>query len=313
MANNNFVYEKINSIVIDALNKGICPWHQPWVNKGNNGYISRSGHAYSYLNSILLMAQGKPCGEFITLKQANAEGGKIKKGAKSAIVTFYTRLVVEDMNGATEIDENGNEKPKTRVIPLLKYYHVFHIDDVEGLEAKHFGKDSGKVVEPIAAAEEVLQAYLNSEGAPTFAEGGDEAFYSPLRDHVQVPLRAQFKSAEEYYSTAFHESVHSTGHKSRLNRLTATYFGSEDYSEEELVAEIGAAAILNQCGIDSAKCYNNSIAYLQGWAKQLADKPKAFAVAAARAEKAANWVMGDRSQAQATDGNTKSTKGKKAA
>ncbi len=103
----------------------------------------------------------------------------------------------------------------------------------------------------------------------------------------------QFAEQSEYYSTLFHELTHSTGHHSRLDRLCQTaHFGSEEYSKEELVAEIGAAALNNHCGLNTERSDRNSTAYLMGWLSKLRDDKKLLVSAAGRAEKAVNLILG---------------------
>lgn len=298
------VDEIITRIVNDCLKDGIAPWRKPWQVNGVSLYVSRQGRPYSFLNSLLLMSQGKPAGEFITFNQIKAEGGKVKKGAKSAIVTFY-KPNIKAITISAEDSEDGEEHTIYKKSFILRYYNVFHINDVEGLQPKHVQTEvkADNNIKPIDAAEKMLKAYLDSEGAPAFSDGHNEAFYRPSTDEICVPALTQFANPAEYYSTAFHESVHSTGHKSRLDRLNdKEVFGSVTYSREELVAEIGAATLVAMCGIDDADSYRNSVAYLQGWAKHLADHPKDFATAARRAEKAVNWVMGIK-QTQAEETN----------
>ena len=114
-------------------------------------------------------------------------------------------------------------------------------------------------------------------------------------DYVQVPTMEQFPKAEEYYSTLFHEMTHSTGHTSRLNRFTgaakAAAFGSEEYSKEELIAEIGAAALVNRCGIETRHSFRNSAAYLQSWIKALRNDNTLIIGAAGKAEKAVAYIL----------------------
>ncbi len=105
----------------------------------------------------------------------------------------------------------------------------------------------------------------------------NDAFYSPSGDYIQVPCREQYQEANEFYSTLFHEMIHSTGYKSRLNRLTTgadARFGSQIYSKEELCAELGSAMILNQIGIETPETFTNSAAYIQSWLKVLANDNK---------------------------------------
>jgi antirestriction protein ArdC len=129
---------------------------------------------------------------------------------------------------------------------------------------------------------------------PIIHEKGNRAFYRPSEDAIHLPLMEQFSKQAEYYSVAFHESVHSTGHKSRLNRFEdekSAAFGSEVYSKEELVAELGAATLVNFLGLETEKSFRNSAAYIQNWLKVLKDDPKFIVSASARAEKAVDMIL----------------------
>ena len=119
------------------------------------------------------------------------------------------------------------------------------------------------------------------------------AFYRPSDDSITLPQRNQFLSTSEYYSTAFHELTHSTGHKSRLNRLEKTaFFGSEGYSKEELVAEIGAAALVNHAGLETPDSFRNNAAYIQNWLHVLKNDKRLIVSATGKTEKAVNLILG---------------------
>ena len=126
-----------------------------------------------------------------------------------------------------------------------------------------------------------------------FHEEGDRAFYRPATDSITLPHMAQFTATAEYYSAAFHELTHSTGHSKRLNRLDKTaFFGSEAYSKEELIAEIGASALVNAAGLETAHSLRNSAAYIQNWLKALRDDKRFIVSASGKAEKAVNLILG---------------------
>ena len=117
--------------------------------------------------------------------------------------------------------------------------------------------------------------------------------YRPSTDEIVLPIRKQFVSTAEYYSTVFHELTHSTGHKSRLNRLDRTaFFGTEAYSKEELVAEIGAATLVNFCGLETPASFRNNAAYIQNWLQVLKNDTRFIVSAAGKAEKAVNLILG---------------------
>jgi len=124
-------------------------------------------------------------------------------------------------------------------------------------------------------------------------EAGDRAFYRPSTDRITLPLMEQFRETAEYYSTAFHELIHSTGHMTRLNRLDKTaFFGTEAYSKEELIAEIGASALVNVAGLETASSFRNNTAYVQNWLQVLKNDKRFIVSASGKAEKAVALILG---------------------
>ena len=269
------LYEIITNRIIDELEQGIIPWRKPWIASGQA--ISHvTGKPYSLLNQMLL-GHG---GEYVTFKQVQDEGGRVKKGAKAQMVVFWKWIEQED--------EETKEKKK---IPYLRYFNVFHIDQCEGIKAKH-AEPLPQAVEPNAAAEAIIADYLKRSGVKLIHEEGNRAFYRPSSDSVTLPLIDQFRNTAEYYGTAFHELTHSTGHESRLNRLhTVAAFGSEDYSKEELIAEIGAAALVNHAGLETADSFKNNTAYIQNWLQALRNDKRFIVSVAGKAEKAVNLIL----------------------
>lgn len=276
------IYQMVTDRIIAELEQGKIPWQKPWTGRGDGAWNRVSGRPYSYLNQMLL---GKP-GEYLTYKQCTEAGGKVRKGEKSSVCVFWKQIKVEE--------EKDGEK-KTRLVPMLRYYNVFHIDQCEGIEQKHHRDGEpmpDKTFDPIDDAEVVLDSYLSREGIKLQNVEGDKACYRPGFDDIILPLRNQFQLAAEYYSTAYHEAVHSTGHQSRLNRIKSTHFGSGEYSKEELVAEMGSAMSLNRLGIETDHSFKNSAAYIQSWLGTLRADNKAIVYAAGRAEKAVDLIFG---------------------
>ena len=247
------IYAEITNRMIKEMESGIIPWKKPWMASGL-AISHTTGKAYSLLNQMLL---GR-AGEYLTFKQVQAEGGYVRKGEKASIVVFWKFLEKED-------EETG----ETTQIPFLRYYSVFHIDQCEGISAK-YTKELAQTANADETAEGIISDYIRREGVQMENKEGNQAYYSPAFDRIVLPLMKQFAETAEYYSTAFHEMVHSTGHMKRLNRLDATaFFGSEAYSKEELVAEIGAAALVNHAGLETAKSFRNNAAYVQSWLQAL--------------------------------------------
>ena len=252
-----------------------------------------TGKPYSLLNQFLL---GEP-GEYLTYKQAQAEGGNVKKGAKGRMVVFWKMLQTtkKDSHGNDVRDSNG--LPVAKVVPVLKYYTVFHINDCEGIKAKWSDPEQANDMQPIEAAQAILDGYLTREHIPLVSEKGDMAFYRPADDEIHLPLMEQFVNAIAYYDTAFHEATHSTGHPKRLGRISLSAavapFGSEDYSKEELVAEISSCGIMHQLGLETEQSFRNNAAYIQSWLRALKNDKRMIVSAAGKAEKAIALILGN--------------------
>lgn len=278
------VYELVTNRIIEQLENNIVPWEKPWSGTLDSAFNRVSKKPYSILNQMLL----KYDGEYASFKQWKDLGGHIRKGEKSEIVVFWKMYPIK------EKQDDGTEIIKT--IPLLKYINVFHISQVDGVEP--LKQKVTHDIEPIDKAEKILNDYWNRENITIEHVKGDKAFYSPMFDKIQLPLFEQFKQSEEYYSTAFHESVHSTMKTSRCNRQEdrkgkVVSFGSEEYSKEELVAEVGSAQLMNIVGIETTKSFRNSTAYIQSWLKVLRNDNKFIVSASSKAEKAVNYILGN--------------------
>lgn len=281
MAKTN-VYEMVTERIIAELEKGVIPWEKPWTGVRSGAFNRVSKRPYSLLNQMLL----KHTGEYATYKQWQDLGGQVKKGEKSEIVVFWKIFETEETNKDT------GEK-ETKKIPLLRYYNVFHISQVEGVEPLK-PEQLNDEVEPIEEADKIITDYITREHIEFTECRSNEAYYSPSQDAVVVPMKEQYKVINEYYSTTFHELTHSTGHKNRLNRLetgAVAAFGSETYSKEELVAEIGSASLMNLLGIETVKTFRNSAAYIQSWLQVLRNDNKFIVSASSKAEKAVNYIL----------------------
>ena len=274
------IYNEITNRIIAALESSIVPWRKPWTG-GSSGCISYStGKPYSLLNHLLLGGQS---GEFITYRQATLAGAHIRKGEKSKFVVFWKPY--------EKIDEETGEITKHF---YLRYYNVFHLDQVEGISPRWaVSVHSTSDLQPDAAADAIIRDYIDRSGVTVRITQSNNAFYQPGTDTVVVPELSQYQRQEEFYSTLMHELTHSTGHKSRLDRISdIVAFGSHEYSREELVAELGSAFLINHCGLESEASFKNSAGYIQGWLKALKDDKRLIVSAAGAAEKAVSLILG---------------------
>lgn len=299
------LYETCTNQILDMIDQGVIPWQKPWLCCSSGGAVSHvTGKSYSLLNQILL---GGVSGEYATFKQIQKEGGKVKKGAKSKRIMFWR--VVKKTWTEDSSDENNDEKTPLfssikekkdyiQLIPVLHYYNVFNIEDAENIKPKYNEERLPEAVDVDEKAEAIVDAYIQRANLPLHREEtSNRAFYSLVNDDVTVPNRRQYKEQGEYYSTLFHELTHSTGKPSRLNRfnlLDWDGFGSTQYAREELVAEIGAFYLCAYCGINTEGTIKNSVAYLQGWRDRIAKDKKLIVIAASRAQKAVEYILGEK-------------------
>ena len=271
------IYKTITDRIIEQLENNEIPWRKSWLNVCNGAFNRVSKRPYSLLNQLLLSHTG----EYASFKQWSELGGTIRKGEKSEIVVFWTFLKKVKTEDGEEIEEK---------IPILKYYRVFHISQVDGVEPLETVELS-ESIQPIEQADNVIDDYVKRERVTYVEKMCNDAYYSPLLDMVTVPCKKQYEEVAEFYSTTFHELTHSTGHKKRLNRFEVSSFGKEAYSKEELVAEIGSASILNLLGIETSQSFENSAAYISAWLKKLKNDKRLIVSAAGKAEKAVNLIL----------------------
>jgi antirestriction protein ArdC len=265
------IYQMVTDRIIEKLEKGVVPWRRPWNNAAPVNWVKQT--PYRGINSLLL----EP-GEYATFKQISEAGGKVRKGEKGQIVVFWKWIEREN-------EETGEQEQ----IPFLRYYKVFDIEkQAEGLESKREKETFDH--DPIDSAQRTVEGYID---APVVSHQSGRAVYYPELDYVSVPPINDYRKAEEYYSVLLHELIHSTGHQSRLARTGITQsgvsFGDENYSKEELIAEIGAAMLCGIAGIENVTI-ENSASYIQSWLRALKEDSKLIVYAAAQAQKAADYI-----------------------
>lgn len=278
----------INDIITDrliaALESGTAPWRKPWRGGASTPRNMKSGKAYRGINTLLLGCQGWADPNWLTFRQAKERGGQVRKGEKATPVIFW-KWLFKDENGKPVSDP----KAASKRIPLLRYYSVFNVEQCDGVETNWEAPPLADH-EPIENAQKIIEGMPN---APKTTHNEARAYYSPVEDRVNLPKLGLFNSPEEYYSTAFHELAHATGHKSRLDRdgVTGTHsFGSADYSKEELVAEMAAAMLCGHAGCETATLAN-SANYLASWIKVLKGDNTLAIKAGGQAQKAVDYIL----------------------
>ena len=283
------LYAEITERIISRMEQGVAPWQKPWSHYGKAKNYA-TNHIYTGVNFILMNSAPYEIPYYLSFKQAQELGGKVKKGAKAEFVVYFNVYFKDGEKTITQAEAQGREGIEVR--KFLKHYCVFNISDIEGIDFKLPDlvlRDNDRF--------EHCDAIVRNYPTPPKIQEVDKnrAYYMPSADLVNMPTIEQFTSSETYYSTFFHELIHSTGHAKRLNReelVNSDGFGGKLYSREELTAEMGAAFLCAHAGIDNE--IDNSVAYLQGWINKLREDSKILFKAAADAQKAADFILGSR-------------------
>jgi len=285
MANStNKVYDYVTERIIGMLEKGNIPWRKPWSGLQPENYIS--GKTYRGINLFLLSCAPYSDHRYLTFKQVKSKGGNVKKGEKGHIVIFW-KFIETSKTQADGTVKYGK-------IPFLRYFTVFNVEQTENWNPKPLPAVSENPINRIDSCESFVKGLPE---APMIEGSVDRAFYRPMTDSIGMPDIKRFVSAEKYYSTLFHELTHWTGSEKRMARFEKTevnLFGSESYSKEELVAEMGAAFLCSEMGIDNTETTENTVAYIQSWMKRLKEDNTLLISAASKAKKAAAWMKGEK-------------------
>jgi antirestriction protein ArdC len=271
------VYEIVTGKMIELLNKGVIPWERPWKgpNRAPKNLVSKK--RYQGFNSMYLACFGYASQYWLTYKQAQDLGGNVKAGEKGALVTFWKFLATKELDPITG---------KFKRIPILRYYTVFNLEQCEGI-ANPEPETALHEFKPVEMAESIVEGMPKR---PQIRRDASMAAYSPEQDTVAVPPAESFKTAEYFYGILFHELGHSTGAVHRLDRKIKNGFGSQEYAKEELIAEMTAAFLCAECGIE--RTIDNSAAYIQSWLNALENDKRLVVTAAGAAQKAANFILG---------------------
>ena len=279
------VYRSVQSNLIEQIEKiqasGDGKWEFPWHKTSLPKNVTNNNRPYSGINSVMLMFKQDAMGYDMPLwagfNQWKKEGGTVRKGEKGTLILIPTILPKKK-------DSDGNEIPSSGGI-FFKTGHVFNVDQIDGIDKDKFRVPELSEEERVAELEQAL-----SEIGAVVKTGGDEAFYRPSTDEIHLPPFSSFKSKESYYAVFAHELMHWTGHPSRLKRDHLGEFGSPEYAQEELIAEIASAFFMAAHGL-TPEPREDHAKYLASWLKKLKSDPDALKKAFGDAQKAHDFAI----------------------
>jgi len=279
----NEIAESITNNMIAKIEAGeVLPWNCPWTKTADSAfpYNWENKNQYNGINILILwitmMDNDYSSAGWLTFKQAKSLGGKIKKGEKGTRCVFYSPVVVKD----------DSEPDGKRSYNCMKWFTVFNVQQIEGLEGVITPeKQSFSEHEIMPVFSKMVDRYCENTGVK-ITYGGNTACYSPLTDNVRLPV--SFKDGDGFIETCGHELIHSTGHKTRLNRFKDstknTSYKNEDYATEEVITELATAFLCAELGVTST--INNHVSYVASYLKQLKSDPNWILKASAQASTA---------------------------
>ena len=283
MQSQNEIREQITNQLIDAIKAGTIPWRRPWSSDSNAPGLHTSmstGSPYRGINQLILMAstarqnfKSKWWGTFNQIKQNKAS---VSRGQKGTQIVLFKKIERE------RTDEAGDEVKNNFFV--MKTFTVFNAEQTTGLEQFQVG--FAKPQNNSAERYEIADAVIDATGAD-IRYGGNEAFYNPPNDFIQLPHRHQFESPEAAYETTFHELCHWSEKRIGFDRAEA----GNTYAYAELCAEIGACLTMGELNLATSKNINNHAAYLKHWLDGLAGDSKFIFKAAAQAHKAVDHIL----------------------
>lgn len=288
-SNRPSIYQTVTDRIISSLKAGVIPWEKPWkAPRFAGGPFPRNfytGKPYRGINVLLLWSSDYGSPFWLTFKQAQELKGHVRKGETGTPIVFYKQLP-EDK----KTDENEDERAPF----LLCHYTVFNVEQCDGLTLPEIDQPTtAPEIDQDEVCEGIVTGWANRPTLHLTSPTECRAFYRPSTDSVHMPARNLFVDAPHYYSTLFHELIHSTGHACRLNRTFGDHFGDELYSKEELVAEMGSAFLCAIARIANEHTDRNTTAYIQNWISRLEADNRLVIHAAANAQRAADCILGD--------------------
>ena len=298
MSKHNQYIQEITDRLVEQIKENKAPWQRPFGNANFDGIlpINVDGKPYKGANLVNLMSAQQANGyqetRWLTFLAAQKLGARVKKGEKGTTIhywKFHEERFKRDENGNKVFDDKGRAIKERYVLdrPKVFYANVFNEEQIEGLPPK----EQTISIRPMEAWErhQRCENIIANCGVEIIHRPSDTAYYSPSKDHIVMPERSQFASADLYYATLLHELGHSTGHESRLNRDMSGGFGSENYAREELRAEISSMMLGQelQIGHDPGQ----HIAYLESWSQIVKNDPNAIFLAVKDADAINKYIL----------------------
>lgn len=276
-------------------------WRKEWIGQGGGApHNGITKGCYRGINafclSLISMLKGYSDPRWVTMLQIMDNDSKyhpkekwhLKKGSKATYVEYWYPYDTKAKKALTWEQYNyalANGRDQNEFSLSTRYTAVFNAHDVEGMPEIQITENSE------ISADELIDKLCEGMGVEILTDGGDRAYYSPMQDKIHLPTPGSFENEYAFNATALHELSHSTGHPTRLNRPQTTFFGTDQYAYEELVAEMCSCFMGTELATQATSAHiDNHKAYVQSWIQTIREKPETLVKAIKDAQTAASFM-----------------------
>jgi antirestriction protein ArdC len=276
------LFEQVTADLVAAIEAGASHWRMPWECLATAGApVSVDGRSYRGWNALVLAMtaadRGWSSSTWATYRAWQRHGGQVRRGERGTHVVLWKPI---DRRADDPADDGAGHGPSL----FARTFTVFAAEQVEGTVVARSAADLTDEPARLASADRYFERV-----AASVLYGGDLACYVPTADVIRMPDLARFDRPADFYSTAAHEHVHWTGHRSRLDRDLSGRFGDRAYGAEELIAELGAAFWCAQFQLEQATRVDHA-AYLGSWLAILRQDARALVAACGQAQRAIDYL-----------------------
>lgn len=284
------IYEEVTNQIVELLEAGTRPWSPSWASGAASLPLRHEGTPYRGINILLLwsasMLRGYNNPYWMTYRQAHELGAQVRKGEKGNLVVHAGTFTPKDDDTGERNEDEGEDRTRK----FLKKYVVFNVEQIDGLDMAKYPVPQIEIKNRDNRDSQLDEAFARYP--VSYNEGGSSAHYNPAADRIQMPAFADFVTGNAFYATLAHEAIHSTGSAARLNRDTLRDYGKtrEIRAAEELIAEIGAAMLCAQLGMEPTEREDHA-AYVASWLTALKNDKRAIFRAATAAQAASELIL----------------------
>ena len=281
------IYQSASEQIIKAIENGAGKWKLPWHQTELPINIRYGQSNYNWLNSSILwmsqVANNFDSNIWGTTKAWENKGANVRLEETRKGTTIF-KFYPKKQNKGQNIDQNNTELGVGQTTSV-----VYNTDQVDGFE-RNVSEDTDLTFD----IDHVKTFVANTKAE--IRHGGDEAYYDPKTDYIQLPDKYKFQDTsgssanENYYGALLHELIHWSGNKHRCDRSFSKYINDSNHAFEELIAELGSTFLCIELGV-IRQPRKESFNYISFWLEQLHSDKHYYFRAAKSAVQAVRFLI----------------------